>query len=71
MPEGTFLKIVDSAGGHTPLAVPLFPDGKKVPGGDQVITRIVHLDHVGADEMSSLLSKFVSKDFWSIDTHRY
>ncbi|MBW2261931.1 MAG: type II secretion system secretin GspD, partial [Deltaproteobacteria bacterium] len=61
VPEGTFLKIVDSAGGHAPLAVPLFPDGKKVPGGDQVITRIVHLEHVGADEMSSLLSKFISK----------
>jgi general secretion pathway protein D len=61
VPEGSFLKIVDSGAGHSSLAVPLYPEGKGIPKGDQVITKIVHLEYVGADEMAQLLSKFVSK----------
>ncbi len=61
VPDGPFLKIVDSAGGHSSLAVPVVTDGKTVPTGDQVVTKILHLDHVGATEMAQLLAKFASK----------
>lgn len=61
VPEGSFLKIVDSAAGHSSLAVPVYTDGKGVPTGDRVVTKIVHLDYIRADEMAQLLSKFASK----------
>jgi general secretion pathway protein D len=61
VPQGQFLKIVDSAGVQT-AATPIFARGAPVPNTDRFITRLYRLKNTGADEVAALLTKFKSKD---------
>jgi general secretion pathway protein D len=61
VPQGEFLKIVDSAGVSQALP-PLFPRASPVPDTDAYVTRLYRLKSVSANEVSSLLSKFKSKE---------
>ena len=58
VPEGKFLKIVDSTGAAG-LAVPTYMDGG-APKDDRVITRIHKLNYAAADELAQILQKFKS-----------
>jgi general secretion pathway protein D len=61
VPQGEFLKIVDSAGvvGSVP---PLYPRAAPVPDTDAYVTRLYRLKSVSATEVSNLLAKFKSKE---------
>jgi general secretion pathway protein D len=61
VPQGEFLKIVDSAGVVQSLP-PLFPRGAPVPDTDAYVTRLYRLKSVSPNEVSNLLSKFKSKE---------
>ena len=61
VPQGEFLKIVDSAGVSQALP-PLFPRASPVPDTDAYVTRLYRLKSVSAAEVSNLLSKFKSKE---------
>ncbi|MFH1438370.1 MAG: type II secretion system secretin GspD [Pseudomonadota bacterium] len=60
VPEGKFLKIVDSVGSAS-LAVPTYGMGAAYPTDDRVVTRIHKLEFAKADELAQVLSKFKSK----------
>jgi general secretion pathway protein D len=61
VPQGRFLKIVDSAGVMT-QATPIYSRGAPVPGTDTYVTRLYRLRYVDAEEAAQLLSKFKSKE---------
>jgi general secretion pathway protein D len=61
VPAGRYLKIL-SVGGAAQQNMPIVQAGKRVPGGDQIVTRIQPLEHVSGDELSDLLGRFKSKD---------
>jgi general secretion pathway protein D len=61
VPQGEFLKIVDSAGVVQSLP-PLYPRAAPVPDTDAYVTRLYRLKSVSANEVSNLLSKFKSKE---------
>ncbi|HEY3233225.1 MAG TPA: secretin N-terminal domain-containing protein, partial [Polyangiaceae bacterium] len=61
VPHGRFLKIVDS-GGVVSKATPVVPRGEPVPDTDRFITRLYRVQNITADEASTLLGKFKSKD---------
>ncbi len=60
VPAGRYLKIL-SVGGSTSQNMPIL-QGKKVPPGDEIVTRLHPLEHISADELSELLSRFKSPD---------
>lgn len=61
VPQGEFLKIVDSAGvvGSVP---PLYDRAAPVPNTDAYVTRMYRLKSVSPGEVANLLSKFKSKE---------
>lgn len=61
VPQGRFLKIVDS-GGVVNQTTPVYSRGAPVPDEDRFVTRLYRLKYVGAEEASQLLTKFKSKD---------
>lgn len=61
VPQGKFLKIVDS-GGIVTQTTPLYGHGQPVPSEDRYVTRLYRLSHIGADEAAALLGKFKTKD---------
>jgi general secretion pathway protein D len=61
VPAGEFLKIVDSAGVVQSLP-PLYPRAAPVPETDAYVTRLYRLKSVSPTEVSTLLSKFKSKE---------
>jgi general secretion pathway protein D len=61
VPQGEFLKIVDSAG-VVQSVPPLFPRASPVPDTDAYVTRLYRLKSVSATEVSNLLAKFKSKE---------
>src|SRR5690606_7391039 len=61
VPQGRFLKIVDSAGVMT-QATPIYSRGAPVPETDRFVTRLYRLRYVDADEVAQLLTKFKSKE---------
>ena len=61
IPHGKFLKIVESAGVAT-QTTPLYNTGQPVPAEDRYVTRLYRLSHVSAEEVTTLLTKFKSKD---------
>jgi general secretion pathway protein D len=61
IPHGKFLKIVESAGVAT-QTTPLYNTGQPVPPEDRYVTRLYRLSHVSAEEVTTLLTKFKSKD---------
>ncbi len=60
VPAGRYLKIVETTGIER-QTVPLFESGSAVPASDRFITRIHHLDHVSAEDVTTLLGRFSSK----------
>ncbi|MCP4195991.1 MAG: type II secretion system secretin GspD [Proteobacteria bacterium] len=60
-PAGRYLKI-SSVGGAVQKNMPIVTAGKRVPVGDQIVTRIQPLEHVSGEELSDLLGRFKSKD---------
>ena len=60
VPEGKFLKIVDSVGSAS-LAVPTYGAGAAYPTDDRVVTRIHKLEYTKSDELAQVLNKFKSK----------
>lgn len=61
VPQGEFLKIVDS-GGVVQSVPPLYSKAAPVPETDAYVTRLYRLKSVSATEVSNLLSKFKSKE---------
>lgn len=61
VPQGKFLKIVDS-GGIVTQTTPIYGTGQPVPSEDRFVTRLYRLSHISADEVAALLGKFKSKD---------
>lgn len=61
VPQGQFLKIVDSAGvANQPTQI--YSRGAPVPGADAYVTRLYRTRYVNADEAAQLLTKFKSKE---------
>jgi general secretion pathway protein D len=61
IPQGRFLKIVDS-GGVITLPTPVYSRGAPVPEADRYVTRLYRLKYVGATEVMNVLNKFKSKE---------
>jgi general secretion pathway protein D len=61
VPQGRFLKIVDSAG-VTTQTTPVFDRGAPVPSTDTFVTRLYRTRFVSPDEAAPILLKFKSKD---------
>jgi general secretion pathway protein D len=61
VPQGEFLKIVDSAGAAQSVP-PLYSRAAPVPETDAYVTRLYRLKSVSAAEVSALLAKFKSKE---------
>jgi general secretion pathway protein D len=61
VPQGRFLKIVDSAGVAT-QTTPVFDRGAPVPATDTFVTRLYRTRFVSPDEAAPILLKFKSKD---------
>jgi general secretion pathway protein D len=61
IPEGRFLKIVDS-GGVITQPTPVYSRGAPVPQADRYVTRLYRLKYVGATEVMNILNKFKSKE---------
>src|SRR5688572_7556586 len=60
VPQGEFLKIVDS-GGVVQSVPPLYSRAAPVPNTDAYVTRLYRLKSVSPGEVANLLSKFKSK----------
>lgn len=61
VPSGRYLKILDSAGVETQPLAP-FADGDSMPADDRFVTRMHRLDSVGAEDVSTLLARFKSRE---------
>jgi general secretion pathway protein D len=59
MPAGRYLKIV-SLGGATTQNTPIFKG--RTPAGDQFVTRLYHLEHISAEELTPILDRFKSPE---------
>ncbi|GMV41235.1 MAG: type II secretion system protein GspD [Myxococcales bacterium] len=57
VPTGKFLKIED-VGKAKQDTLPIYGPRQSVPGDERFVTRLVQLEHIGADEMSQVLMKF-------------
>ena len=61
VPAGRYLKIVET-GGVESQPLPTYDDGTPTPRSDRYITRLHHLQNVSADDVTSLLSRFKSRE---------
>lgn len=61
VPQGKFLKIVDS-GGIAQKVSPLYSRATLVPNTDGYVTRLYRLENVSAGEVAKLLNRFKSKE---------
>ena len=60
VPSGRYLKIVEAAGIER-QTLPIYEQGSTVPASDRYVTRIHHLEHTSADDVTNLLARFTSK----------
>lgn len=60
MPAGRYLKIV-TIGGSTAQNTPIY-NRENVPGGDQIVTRLHHLEYISAEELTPVLDRFKSTE---------
>ncbi len=60
VPAGRYLKIVEAQQIER-QTVPMYADGSTVPATDRYITRIHHLDHLAAEDVTTLLARFASR----------
>lgn len=59
--SGRYYKIVEMAGiENQPL--PIYKEGESTPDSERYITRLHHLGHVSAEDVTSLLERFKSKE---------
>ncbi len=61
IPQGGFLKIIETSGGalqQAPIVGPAVP----VPAEDRFVTRLYRLNHIDPNELSAVLGKFKSKE---------
>jgi general secretion pathway protein D len=61
LPHGRFFEIVTS-GGVVARETPVEPVGSRSTTEDRVVTRVIRLEHVPADDVASLLAHFRSHD---------
>jgi general secretion pathway protein D len=61
VPHGRFLKIVEVAG-IASQDTPIYPPGESAPAEDRFVTRMHHVNHVSADDVSGVLSHFKTKE---------
>jgi general secretion pathway protein D len=61
VPEGRFLKIIDSAG-ITNAPTPIYSRGAPVPEEARFVTRLYRLQNVSSEEVVAVLNKFKSKE---------
>ena len=60
VPAGRYLKIVEATGIER-QTIPVYEDGAAVPASDRFITRIHHLEHTSAEDVTALLARFMSR----------
>jgi len=60
VPAGRYLKIVEAQQIER-QTVPMYEDGSTVPSTDRYVTRIHHLDHLSAEDVTTLLARFASR----------
>lgn len=61
IPQGRYLKIVETAG-VAQQTTPVLGTAEPVPNVDRFVTRLYRLKHVDANEVSNVLNKFKGKD---------
>lgn len=61
VPSGRYLKIEELTGVER-ATIPLYQDGQSVPASDRFVTRIHHLENISAEDVTSLLSRFSSRE---------
>jgi len=60
VPAGRYLKILESTQIER-QTLPLYENGSAVPATDRFVTRIHHLEHVTAEDVTILLARFASR----------
>jgi general secretion pathway protein D len=60
VPAGRYLKIIEATNVER-YTLPLYEDGSTVPVSDRYITRIHHLQHLSAEDVTTLLARFASR----------
>jgi general secretion pathway protein D len=60
VPAGRYLKIVEAQQIER-QTVPMYEDGSTVPSTDRYVTRIHHLAHLSAEDVTTLLARFASR----------
>lgn len=60
VPAGKFLKIIEIAAAKQDI-LPLIGPGRAVPDDERLVTRMIQLEHVDANELQQVLSKFKTK----------
>ena len=60
VPAGRYLKIVETAQIER-QPIPMYEDGSAIPVSDRYITRIHHLEHTSAEDVTNLLQRFLSR----------
>jgi general secretion pathway protein D len=60
VPAGRYLKIVEATQIER-QTVPMYEDGSSVPSTDRYVTRLHHLDHLSAEDVTTLLARFASR----------
>ncbi|MCB9727316.1 MAG: type II secretion system secretin GspD [Deltaproteobacteria bacterium] len=60
VPNGSFLEIVPN-GEARQQGAPIFPVGKQGPNDDRIVTRLIQLEHVEAQEILPVIDKFKTK----------
>jgi general secretion pathway protein D len=59
-PSGRYLKIIETSQAER-QTLPIYEDGSAVPATDRYVTRIHHLEHVSAEDVTTLLARFSSR----------
>jgi len=60
VPSGRYLKIAE-ANEIERQTLPLYEEGGTVPASDRYVTRLQHLEHVTAEDVTNLLARFMSR----------
>ena len=61
VPAGKYLRIVETSGVETENT-PVFGEGERPPSVDRFVTKLVHVHHISADDASSLISRFKTRE---------
>ena len=61
IPSGRYLKIVETSGSQS-QPLPIYGGGSNTPAIDRYVTRLHYVENVSAEDVTSLLTRFKSKD---------